>query len=365
MLHLADNSSMIPYGQPGHDKLFKLRPLLDSLVEKLKLMYRPNKELAVDESRIGFKGRLPFLQYIPNKPHKWGLKAWVLADSITGYVCNWKLYTGKEEGRTSEYGLAAKVVLDLTAHLSNCGHHIYTDNFYTSPTLCKRLLELGFGSCGTPRCNRRGIPHDFGHATLRKGDIKTFHDGELIGIRWMDKRPVTVLSTIHNDEMVDARRRTRQAVGGTEVVKKPNMIVQYNTYMGGVDKADELLVYYGYSHFTKKWWKWVFFRLADVAPYILHCFVTPLRQRMTHLDFHLSVAQGLIQRSEIPKFVNQLAQTQRDSLVVITSQNKQWENGIAKCVLHELLAGKETGVHSSAIHVRSLSVYTPVFSPIT
>ena len=151
MLHLADNSSMIPCRQPGHDKLFKLRPLLDSLVEKFKLMYRPNKELAVDESMIGFKGLLSFLQYIPHKPHKWGLKAWVLADSITGYVCNWKLYTGKEEGRTSEYGLAAKVVLDLTAHLSNCGHHIYTDNFYTSPTLCKRLLELGFGSCGTAR----------------------------------------------------------------------------------------------------------------------------------------------------------------------------------------------------------------------
>ena len=75
MLHLADNSS---YGQPGYDNLFKLRPLLDSLVEQFKLMYRPNKELAVDESMIGFKGRLSFLQYIPNKPHKWGLKAWVL-----------------------------------------------------------------------------------------------------------------------------------------------------------------------------------------------------------------------------------------------------------------------------------------------
>ena len=66
MLHLADNSSMIPYGQPGHDKLFKFRPLLDSLVEQFKLMYRPNKELAVDESMIRLKGQLYFLQYIPD-----------------------------------------------------------------------------------------------------------------------------------------------------------------------------------------------------------------------------------------------------------------------------------------------------------
>ena len=113
----------------------------------------------------------------------------------------------------------------------------------------------------------------------------------------MDKHPVTVLSTIHYDEMVDARCRTRQAVGGTEVVKKPNMIVQYSTYLGGVD-TDQLLVYYGYSHFTKKWWKRVFFHLLDVA---LTSSIAPLRQRMTHLDFRLSVAQGLIQRSEIPR----------------------------------------------------------------
>ena len=109
-------------------------------------------------------------------------------------------------------------------------------------------------------------------------------------------------NSIHDDEMVDVRRRTRQAVGGTEVVKKPNMIAQYNAYMGGVDKADQLLVYYGYSHFSKKWWKRVFFHLLDVTlvnAYLLYCFVTPLRQRMPHLEFRLSVASGLIARSEL------------------------------------------------------------------
>ena len=145
---------MIPYRQPGHDKLFKLRPFLDPLVECFKSMYQPNKELAVDESMIGFKGQLSFLQYIPNKSQKWGLKAWVPADSITGYLYNWKLYTGKGQEGPSGYGLATKVVLDLTEHLRNSGH---TDNFYTSLTPCKQLLELGFDSCGTARCNRKGI----------------------------------------------------------------------------------------------------------------------------------------------------------------------------------------------------------------
>ena len=43
---------------------------------------------------IGFKGRLIFIQFMPQKPTKWGLKAYVLADSTTGYMYNWILYTG-------------------------------------------------------------------------------------------------------------------------------------------------------------------------------------------------------------------------------------------------------------------------------
>ena len=43
---------------------------------------------------VGFKGRLCFIQYLPKKPTKWGIKAYVLADSATGYVYSWRLYTG-------------------------------------------------------------------------------------------------------------------------------------------------------------------------------------------------------------------------------------------------------------------------------
>jgi hypothetical protein len=60
---------------------------------------------------ISFKGRLSFLQYLLKKPHKWGMKAWVLADSASGYV-GWKLYTGKD-GDQRDCGLADRVVLDF------------------------------------------------------------------------------------------------------------------------------------------------------------------------------------------------------------------------------------------------------------
>ena len=94
-LHLNDNTKYVPKGQPGHDALFKLRPFLESLLANFRRLYTPGRELSIDEQMISFKGRLSFLQYMPKKPTKWGMKAFVLADSNTGYVYNWKLYTGK------------------------------------------------------------------------------------------------------------------------------------------------------------------------------------------------------------------------------------------------------------------------------
>ena len=93
-LHLADNEAYIPKGQPGYDALFKLQPFLQPLIANFQAAYTPNREMSVDEAMIGFNGMLSFMQYLPNKPTKWGMKAYVLADSRTGYVYNWKLSTG-------------------------------------------------------------------------------------------------------------------------------------------------------------------------------------------------------------------------------------------------------------------------------
>ena len=72
-------------------------------------------------------------------------------------------------------------------------------------------------------------------------------------IQWHDKRVVSVLSTIHGDKTVEVERRSRRAVGGCEVVEKPEAVTEYNKYMGGVDRGDQLLSYYGFPHRTIKW----------------------------------------------------------------------------------------------------------------
>ena len=63
--------------------------------------------------------------------------------------------------------------------------------------------------------------------------------------------------------MMSKHRRTQHVPGGIEEVQKPVMVEQYNTYIGGVDKSDQLLSYYGFSHRTVKWWRRAFFHLVD------------------------------------------------------------------------------------------------------
>ncbi len=130
----------------------------------------------MDESIIGFKGRLSFIQYMPKKPTKWGIKARVMADSSNGYVSNLNIYTGmtstllfkissphtgKDANGDINRVLSHRTVLDLVRHLSNQGYRVYTDNFYYSPALFGELKSLGFEECGTVQLNRIGLTKTF------------------------------------------------------------------------------------------------------------------------------------------------------------------------------------------------------------
>ena len=94
-LHLNDNNNQIPSGNPGHDRLFKVRKLLDLMTPNFESEYVPHKQVSVDKAMIPFKGRLSFKQYMKDKPTKWGIKVFTLCDATNGYVCRLQIYTGK------------------------------------------------------------------------------------------------------------------------------------------------------------------------------------------------------------------------------------------------------------------------------
>ena len=155
-LHFVDNSTLVPRGSPGHDRLGKVRPMIDHLSSKFASTYTPHCETAVDEAMIKFQGRSSLKQYMPMKPVKRGIKVWVLGDSHNGYFSRFDIYTGK--GASPEKGLGARVVKSLTEPLKNKFHHVYFDNFFTSEQLLTDLEKDGIYGCGTARKDRRGFP---------------------------------------------------------------------------------------------------------------------------------------------------------------------------------------------------------------
>ena len=130
--------------------------------ETFKKAYYLEKEISIDKSMICFKGRLSFLQYLPKKfLQNWGVKAWVLAESATGYTWNFLVYAGKENNSNDGALLGKRVVFELPKSLWNKGHHVYSSNFYTSPSLCLKLEEKGTGCCGTVWINRKVSQYPF------------------------------------------------------------------------------------------------------------------------------------------------------------------------------------------------------------
>ena len=59
-----------------------------------KELYIPHQNVSVDERMVKSKGRSGIRQYIKNKPVKFGIKIWVLAESKTGYTVDFDIYTG-------------------------------------------------------------------------------------------------------------------------------------------------------------------------------------------------------------------------------------------------------------------------------
>ena len=155
-LHFVDNHSITTPGKPGYDRLCKVRHILSMIENRFWLLYNPSRECSIDEAMVPYKGRSSLKQYMPMKPVRRGLKVWMRADAVTGYISQFQVYVGKEV--STEMELGARVVKDLTRTLVNKNYHVFCDNFFTSVQLFHQLQCDGIYATGTIRADRRGFP---------------------------------------------------------------------------------------------------------------------------------------------------------------------------------------------------------------
>ncbi|GFT25564.1 piggyBac transposable element-derived protein 4 [Trichonephila clavipes] len=165
-------------------------------------------------------------------------KLW-LCESESGYIWNSLIYTGKGTAfneNYNDYGLSTKSVLTLIHELKGKGYCLSTDNFYTSPELAEILIGSKTDICGTLRPNRKGLPVSLKSSTVKKGEIIAFQKGKMCVLKWKDKKPLHMLSTFHNADMMEVKAKKRDSVK-----LKPKAVVFYNNTMGVL--IDQISVY--------------------------------------------------------------------------------------------------------------------------
>ena len=299
-LHFVDNSTLAAPGTPDYDKLGKVRPIITKLSEQFGAVYEPGRDISIDEAMVPYKGRSSLKQYMPKKPVKRGIKVWMRAEALNGYVSAFEVYTGKK-GDSVEHGLGAKVVKILTEDLHNTYRHVYFDNFFSSVDLLLDLLRAGLYGCGTLRTNRKGFPHELKTPAKKgfkeRGESKTYMKvPSNLGITvWQDKRPVVVIAT-NADNTTTESVTCKSRDGSKAPVSCPSSVALYNKYMGGVDHNDQARGYYHVRLKCRKFYKYIYWFLFDVAitnAYILCRLYTDL-QTNSIKDFRISLSKELI-----------------------------------------------------------------------
>ena len=298
-LHISNNRL-----DTGVDPLFKLRPFIEMCERNFKYLYKPSKNLSLDEACCPFKGRLKFKVYNKSKPNKFAIKLYEVCEAETGYVLGFEVYTGQNSSVVAKKACpvdpsctkTTKLVLGLLEHLDllNSGFHIYMDNYYLTVELAEELLLKNTHCAGTTRRNRKGLPAAVKDAKLKRGECVFRRKNGVLALKWCDKRPVLMLSTMHDAEDILTHKKDKNGVP----IIKPLLVHEYVKYMRGCDVSDQLVSQYSFLRRSVKWWRKLFFHLVHVV--VNNAYVLNRKygnKRGTHQSFIEHIAEYLISTS--------------------------------------------------------------------
>ncbi|XP_044164604.1 piggyBac transposable element-derived protein 4-like [Acropora millepora] len=115
----------------------------------------------------------------------------------------------------------------------------------------------------------------------------------MLAVRLNDKKEIYFLSTMHKANVVDTGKRDR--CGNN--VRKLQLVHDYNKYMGGVDRNDELLGTYCCVRNSMKWTKKVAFPFMEESLLNAHILYKKSGGREPLLKFKLDCISALLAAS--------------------------------------------------------------------
>ncbi|XP_023301464.2 piggyBac transposable element-derived protein 3-like [Lucilia cuprina] len=266
----------------AYDRLYKIRPVITALNRNFKKVPM-RARLCVDEQICATKIKHIYLkQYMHDKPHPWGDKLFLLCDD-SGFCYSFEIYSGDDDHREENepnLGASANVVVRLARSVPRFVNHvIFFDNYYTSVPLMVYLRTQGIYSIGTvrrPRLPLCKLSQKFANRSDSEGYVGTFHGIDVTTVAWNDNKVVTMASTmagvkpyISTDSQTPKDTPTIERYNKKkkemESIQCPNIVHEYNKYMGGVDLLDSSL---GRSHIrikSRKWTSRLIYHMCDIA----------------------------------------------------------------------------------------------------
>ena len=184
-----------------HDKFCLASSICIPFVENCQKAKIPNVFITVDEQLLPCKARCKFIQYMANKPDKFGLKFWIAADVESKYFYNGFPYLGKNKAISNDVSVSTDVVLKLIDPLLKKSYNVTCDNYFTSLPLSLKLAQNNCSLVCTIRHNRKEIPNIL--KTKRKlHDTVIVKSKEDIAVtitscQCKKSKSVKILSTLH------------------------------------------------------------------------------------------------------------------------------------------------------------------------
>ena len=150
-------------------------------------------------------------------------------------------------------GLCSRILLDSMSGVGE-SFNLYTDNYYIGPVVYKALYDQDINCCGIVRTNRTGFPEVFKKGKCEKvprGFYGYLSCGPLLAAVWFDRRFVYFVSTLHNAEQYGDTIPWYAQDGSIIDVPCPPLLPDYQKYMRGVNRGDQLIGCYNMGRRSK------------------------------------------------------------------------------------------------------------------
>ncbi len=280
-IHVCSLENQPERTDQSYDPSYKVKEVSEYLESHYERLFVPGRNLSLDETLIRAFGRIKFKVRIISKAARYGIKLYVITDAETAFVLKVIIYTGKTTyGPEDQQDMkkTVSIVKLLCQNFDGSYRTVFVDRFYTSIDLLKELDKMKLFVTGT--CMRNRIPKELVIAKssviyklMNRGDYKQHKysyvtENNVIKnyglVCWKDRDIVYCLT--NSIATTGTGSCFRGSNKGCICIERPNVIGEYNKYMGGVDLADQRRLHCNSTIMGQhRWWLKLFFNLIDVA----------------------------------------------------------------------------------------------------